>query len=149
MGSSANSQIPGVRYASAVGFSVGDCVHTSGLNHHGGKASQAPDIPRAMAFAYPAAVSLIVPIDNLTTAVFDAPVTAAGNKRVLRVGLLRSWAGNAIDNTEPKRSALKPFALDSSSTLWYVCRAHFWDNYLKSFGSKEHRDLLPGFDARS
>ena len=32
------------------------------------------------------------------TAVFDAPVAAVGGKHALRVGLLRSSAGNAIGN---------------------------------------------------
>ena len=51
-----------------------------------------------MAGLYPAAVFVIVPIDNVMTAVFDAPVAAVGGKHALRVGLLRSSAGNAIGN---------------------------------------------------
>lgn len=61
-----------------------------------GKAAQARDIFRAMACAYPAAVFVIVPIDNVVTAVFDAPVTTIGGKHAFRVGLFRSSAGNAI-----------------------------------------------------
>jgi hypothetical protein len=49
-----------------------------------------------MAGAYPAAVIAIVPIDNVVTAVFDAPVATVGGKHVLRAGLFRSSAGNAI-----------------------------------------------------
>ena len=49
-----------------------------------------------MAGTYPAAVFVIVPIDNVMTAVFDAPVAAVGGKHALRVGLLRGPAGNAI-----------------------------------------------------
>ena len=49
-----------------------------------------------MAGLYPAAVFVIVPIDNVMTAVFDAPVAAIGGKHALRVGLLRRPAGNAI-----------------------------------------------------
>ena len=49
-----------------------------------------------MAGSYPAAVFVIVPIDNVMTAVFDAPVATVGGKHALRVGLLRSSAGNAI-----------------------------------------------------
>ena len=49
-----------------------------------------------MAGSYPAAVFVIVPIDNVMTAVFDAPVAAVGSKHALRVGLLNSSAGNAI-----------------------------------------------------
>ena len=49
-----------------------------------------------MAGSYPAAVFVIVPIDNVMTAVFDAPVAAVGGKHALRVGLLSSSTGNAI-----------------------------------------------------
>jgi len=49
-----------------------------------------------MAGSYPAAVFVIVPIDNVMAAVFDAPVAAVGSQHALRVGLLRSAAGNAI-----------------------------------------------------
>ena len=49
-----------------------------------------------MALAYPAAVFVIVPIDNVMTAVFDAPVATVGGKNALRGGFLRSSAGNAV-----------------------------------------------------
>ena len=49
-----------------------------------------------MAGAYPAAVFVIVPIDNVMAAVFDAPVAAVGGKNMLSVGLLRGSAGDAI-----------------------------------------------------
>jgi len=49
-----------------------------------------------MASAYAAAVFVIVPIDNVMTAVFDAPVAAVGGKNALSVGLRRGSAGDAI-----------------------------------------------------
>ena len=49
-----------------------------------------------MASAYAAAVFVIVPIDDVMTAIFNAPVAAVGGKHALRVGLLRSSAGDAI-----------------------------------------------------
>ena len=49
-----------------------------------------------MAGTYPAAVFVIVPIDNVMTAVFDAPVATVGGKHAFRVGLLRGPAGNAV-----------------------------------------------------
>ena len=49
-----------------------------------------------MTGSYAAAVFVIVPIDNVMTAVFDAPVAAVGGKYVLRVGLFSSSAGNTI-----------------------------------------------------
>ncbi len=73
-----------------------DTAHTFGFDDANGKAAQARDIFRAMALAYPAAVFVVVPIDNVMTAVFDAPVATVGGKNALRVGLLRSSAGNAI-----------------------------------------------------
>ena len=39
--------------------------------------------------SYPAAVLVIVPVDNVMAAVFDAPVAAAGGKNTLGVGLLK------------------------------------------------------------
>ena len=49
-----------------------------------------------MANAYAAAVFVIVPIDNVMTAVFDAPVAAVGGKNALSVGLCRGSAGDTI-----------------------------------------------------
>ncbi len=46
--------------------------------------------------AYSAAVFVIVPIDNVMTTVFNAPVAAVGGKHAFRVGLLRGPAGNAV-----------------------------------------------------
>ena len=49
-----------------------------------------------MALAYPASVFVIVPIDNVMAAVFDAPVATVDSKHTLRVGFLRSSTCNAI-----------------------------------------------------
>jgi hypothetical protein len=51
-----------------------------------------------MALADAAAVFVIVPIDNVVTAIFDAPVAPVGGQHALRVGLFRSSAGNAISD---------------------------------------------------
>ena len=51
-----------------------------------------------MALADPATVFVIVPIDNVMTAVFDAPVAPVGGQHALRIGLFRSSAGNAISD---------------------------------------------------
>jgi hypothetical protein len=68
-------------YSNAVGFSH------SGVTR---------DILWAIGSSYPAAVFVIVPINNVMTAVFDAPVATVSSKHPLRVGLFRSSAGNAI-----------------------------------------------------
>ena len=49
-----------------------------------------------MAGSYPAAVFVIVPIDNVMTAIFDAPVAAVGGQHPLRVSLFRGPTGNAV-----------------------------------------------------
>jgi len=49
-----------------------------------------------MAGAYTTAVFVIVPIDNVMAAVFDAPVATVCGKHALWVGLLRSSACDAI-----------------------------------------------------
>ena len=49
-----------------------------------------------MAFAYPTAVFVIIPIDNVMTTVFDAPMVAVGFKYALGIGFLGRAAGDAI-----------------------------------------------------
>jgi len=63
-----------------------------------GESPQSSHVFRTVALAYPASVFVIVPIDNVMTAVFDAPMATVGGKHALRVGFLRSSAGNAIGN---------------------------------------------------
>jgi hypothetical protein len=76
-------------------------VNPFGFNDAISRATRARDIFRAMAGTYPAAVFVIVQIDNEMTAVLDAPVAAVGGKHAFRIGLLRGSAGNAVgDFTE-------------------------------------------------
>ena len=63
-----------------------------------GESPQSSDIFRTITSTYAATVFIIVPIDNVMTTVFDAPVAAVGGENVLSVGLLRSTAGDAIGN---------------------------------------------------
>jgi hypothetical protein len=51
-----------------------------------------------MLLAYPAAIFVIAPIDKVMTAVFDAPVATVDGKHALKFGMLRSSAGNAMDD---------------------------------------------------
>lgn len=51
-----------------------------------------------MAGANAASVLIVVPIDYVMTAVFDAPVAAIGIKDLLRIGLLRSLTGDAVSD---------------------------------------------------
>jgi len=73
-----------------------DTAYAFGLNDANGKSPQPSDVFWTVTSSYAAAVFGIVPIDNVMTAVFDAPVATVGGKNALRVGLLRSSAGNAI-----------------------------------------------------
>ena len=73
-----------------------DVADAFGFDDTNGESAQSGDIFWTVTSAYAAAVLIIVPIDNVMTAVFDAPVAAVGGKHALRVGFLRSSAGNAI-----------------------------------------------------
>ena len=75
---------------------MSDVAHPFGLDDANGKTAQSGNVFGAMSSSYAAAVFIIVPIDNVMTAVFDAPVAAVGGQNTLSVGLLRSLAGNAI-----------------------------------------------------
>jgi hypothetical protein len=70
-----------------------------------------------MASAYPAAVFIEVPIDNVMAAVFDAPVTAVGGKNALRIGLIRGSAGDAVGDVTGVFTAffICEFPLDDKS----------------------------------
>ena len=73
-----------------------DVAHSFEFDDANGKAAQPGNVFRAMASAYPAAVFVIVPINNVMAAVFDAPMAAVGGKNALSVGLLRGSAGDAV-----------------------------------------------------
>jgi hypothetical protein len=49
-----------------------------------------------MASTYSATVFIIVPVDDVMAAVFDAPVATVGGKNALWVGLLRGSTGDAV-----------------------------------------------------
>jgi hypothetical protein len=50
-----------------------------------------------MVLAYPAAIFVIVSIDNVMTAVFKTVVATVDGKHALRVGMLRSSTDNAMN----------------------------------------------------
>lgn len=70
-----------------------------------------------MTGSYSAAVFVIVPIDNVMAAVFDAPVSTVGSQHALRVGLFRGSAGNSIGDFTGVLAAffIGGFALDDKS----------------------------------
>jgi len=69
---------------------------TFGFDDTNGKASQSSDIFRSISFAYPAAVLVKVPIDDVMAAVFDAPVASIYCQDALCIHLLGVSAGNAV-----------------------------------------------------
>ena len=73
-----------------------DAAYAFGFDDANSESPQSGDVFWAVTSTYAAAVFVIVPIDNVMTAVLDAPVAAVGGKHALRVGLLRSTAGDAI-----------------------------------------------------
>ena len=73
-----------------------DAAYAFRFNKASGEPTKSSDVFRAIACAYAAAVLIIVPINNVVTAVFDAPVTSVDGKDTLGVGLLGSTAGDAV-----------------------------------------------------
>ncbi len=73
-----------------------DAAYAFGFDDANGESPQSSDVFRAVTSAYSAAVFVKVPIDNVMTAVFDAPVATIGGKHALGIGLFRSSAGNTI-----------------------------------------------------
>ena len=67
-----------------------DATNASGFDDADGESPQSSDVFRAVTSAYAAAVFVIVPIDNVMTTIFDAPVATVGGKYALRVGFFRS-----------------------------------------------------------
>ena len=50
-----------------------------------------------MTGAYPASVFVVIPVDDVVTVVFDAPVTTVGLEDMPGVGLLRRATGDAVN----------------------------------------------------
>jgi len=75
---------------------LSDAAHPFELDDANGESPQSSDVFGAVTSTYAATVFIIVPIDNVMTAVFDAPVAAVGGKNAFCVGLLRGPTGDAI-----------------------------------------------------
>ena len=73
-----------------------DTACSFGFDDTDGEASQAGDVFRAIASADAATVLIIVPVEDIMTAVFDAPVATVGSEHPLRIRLFRGPAGDAI-----------------------------------------------------
>ena len=65
------------------------------LHDSNGKASQASNVFRAMSSSHATTVLIMIPVNDVMAAVFDAPVTTVSGENALRVGLLLGTTGNA------------------------------------------------------
>ena len=70
---------------------MSDATYVFGFDDADGKTPKACHVFRAVTFAYPTAVFIIVPVDDVVTAL-DAPMKPVGTQNTLGVGLLRSSA---------------------------------------------------------
>ena len=75
---------------------MGNTASAFGFYDTDSESTQPGNILRSVTGAYTAAVFVIVPIDNIMAAIFDAPVSAVDGKHVFRVGLVRRSTCNAI-----------------------------------------------------
>ena len=71
--------------------------YTLGFHDTDGEASKAGDIFWAVTGAYPTSVFIIIPVDDVVTAIFDAPVASVCFEHLLGVGLLWRLAGDPVD----------------------------------------------------
>ena len=73
-----------------------DAPYVFGFDDAGDKAPEASHVFWTVTDAYPAAVFTIVPVDDIVTAILNAPMETVGFQNTPGIGLLRSPAGDAI-----------------------------------------------------
>ena len=67
-----------------------------GFDDTNGESTKSGDVFRAVAGAYAAAIFIVVPIEDIVTAILNTPMTTVGGKQALGVGLFRGSAGDAV-----------------------------------------------------
>ena len=75
---------------------LGDAPWLFCFDEGNGKTAEPGDVFRAVSGAYPAAVFIELPIDDVMAAVFNAPVATDCGKDTFRVGLLGCVTGDAV-----------------------------------------------------
>ena len=75
-----------------------DTAHTFGLNDTNCETTQAGNVFRPIALAYPTAILVKGPINDVVAGVFNAPVAAICCEDTFRIGLFRGPAGNTVRN---------------------------------------------------
>ena len=73
-----------------------NAAHAFGFDGSDGEAAESRDVFRAVAGAYPAAVFIEIPVQDVVTAILDAPVPAIDGKELLGVCFVRLSAGDAV-----------------------------------------------------
>ena len=71
-------------------------VHTFGFDDADGEAAQAGDVLWAVTGSDPAPVFVKVPVDDVMTAILDAPVGSVCLEHLLGVGLVGGSAGDTV-----------------------------------------------------
>ena len=75
---------------------LSDAADTFGFDDTDGKSPEACHVFRPVTGSYPAAVFVVVPVDDVVTAIFDAPMETVGTQNTLCIGLFRCSAGDTI-----------------------------------------------------
>ena len=81
---------------------LGDTANAFGLDDSDGESPETSDVFWTVASAYPRAVFVVVPVDDIMAAIFDGPVAPVCFKNTLGVGFVWEATGNAVgDFTRP------------------------------------------------
>lgn len=75
---------------------LGDTPYTLRLDDADSESSQSGDVLRAVPGAYPAPVFIVVPVEDVVTAVLDRPVAPVGREHALGIGFRRAPARDAV-----------------------------------------------------
>ena len=75
---------------------MGNASHAFGFKDPDGKTAEPCDVFRAVAGAYPAAVFIEIPVQDVMAAVFNDPVATVCGKHTLSGGLLRCSTGYTV-----------------------------------------------------
>ena len=90
---------------------LGDAADPFGLDDSNSKSTKPGDVFRTITYPYPAAILVIVPINDVVAAVLDNPVLTVDLEHMLRVGLFASSTGNSIGNIQRAFAGLFLYAV--------------------------------------
>ena len=90
---------------------LGYAAYPFGLDDSNGESAEPGDVFRTVAYPYPTAILIIVPINDVMAAVLNSPVLTVDLEHMLRAGLFGSPTGNAIGNIERTFAGLFLYAV--------------------------------------